>query len=132
MSSINDVRISKFLKKEDVGEGVLVVIKAVGKVNVAKEGADEEIKFAVTFNELEKPMVLNATNAQIIAKITGHEDDIEDTWPGTQIVLYDDPNVSYAGKLTGGIRVRAPRLPKAAPKKEPERAIPDKDQDLPF
>lgn len=109
MSSLSDIRSSKFLKKDDVGEGVLVTIREVTKENVAKEGADPEIKFALTFQELDKPLVLNSTNGQIIAQITGHEDDIEHNWPGTKIVLYNDPNVSFGGKLTGGIRIRAPR-----------------------
>jgi hypothetical protein len=120
MASIHDLKTSKFLKRDDVGPGVLVTISSVEKVNVAKEGAEPEMKFAITFAELDKPMVLNSTNGQIIAKITGIEDPIE-SWAGHKIVLYDDPNVSFAGKLVGGIRVRAPKVPNAPPV-----------QDLPF
>ena len=118
MASINDIKQSKFLKKEDVGDGVLVTIHSVQQMNIAKEGADEELKWTVSFVELEKPMVLNSTNAQVIAKITGFENDIEINWKGKVVVLYDDPNVSYAGKITGGIRVRAAR------KQAEEKALP--------
>ncbi len=59
------------------------------------------------FQEVDKPCVLNSTNGQIIASITKSED--TDNWAGHKIVLYDDPNVSFGGKLVGGIRVRAPR-----------------------
>ncbi len=52
------------------------------------------------------------TNGQLIAKITKSEE--TDAWSGHKIVLYDDPSVSFGGKLVGGIRVRAPRLPAAA------------------
>lgn len=109
MANLSDIKSSKFLKKEDVGIGVLVTIRGIAQENVAKEGAEEEKKWCVYFNEFEKPLVLNSTNGQAIAKITGHEDDIEKTWLGAKVVLYDDPNVSYAGKVTGGIRIRAPK-----------------------
>lgn len=114
MASINDIRKSSFLKKEDVGVGALVTISAVKQENVAKEGAPEEHKFCLFFEEFDKPLVLNSTNAQIIAKITGHEDDIESNWLGAKIVLYNDPNVSFGGKITGGIRVRAPKTQQAS------------------
>lgn len=107
--NVNDIKQSKYLKKEDCGEGILVTVSGIKEQNVAKEGADAEMKVCLFFNEVEKPMVLNSTNAQIIAKITGHEDDIEHTWVGAKLVLYNDPNISYAGKITGGIRVRAPK-----------------------
>ena len=110
MASINDLKSSKFLKKEDVGDGVLVTIKNVHQENVAKEGVDPEMKWCITFNEFDKPMVLNSTNGQIIGKVTGIEEDIEIGWVGKQIVLFNDPNVSFGGKLMGGIRVRAPKF----------------------
>lgn len=109
--NLGDLKSSKFLKKEDVGEGSLVTIRALHQENVAKEGADEELKAVMYFEEFEKPLVLNSTNGQIIAKITGIEEDIERNWIGKKIVLYNDPNVSFGGKVTGGIRVRAVRTP---------------------
>jgi hypothetical protein len=107
--NINDIKQSKYLKKEDCGDGILVTVSGLTQENVAKEGAEPEMKVCIHFHEVEKPMVLNSTNAQIIAKITGHDEDIENTWVGAKLVLYNDPNISFAGKITGGIRVRAPR-----------------------
>jgi hypothetical protein len=65
------------------------------------------MKYALYFEELEKPMVLNSTNGQLIAKIVGSDE--TDEWAGKQIVLYHDPNISFQGRLVGGIRVRAPK-----------------------
>jgi hypothetical protein len=107
MPKANEMLKSKFLKKEDVGVGVLATIRGVSEENVAIEGADPELKWAMTFNELDKPLVLNSTNIHAVVAITG-SDDSED-WIGKQIVLYNDPNVSFAGKMTGGIRIRAPK-----------------------
>ena len=107
--NLEDLKQSKFLKKEDVGPGTLVTISGLTQENVAKEGADPDMKTVLHFNQLEKPMVLNSTNGQAIARITGKQNDIEREWIGAHVVLYNDPNVSYAGRITGGIRVRAPK-----------------------
>ena len=45
---------------------------------------------------------MNSTNAELIGNITGSED--TDGWIGRKIVLYKDDNVSFGGKLVGGIR----------------------------
>lgn len=114
MASINDLKSSKFLKKEDVGEGALFTIMAVKQENVAKEGAPEEMKWTLHFQETDKPMVLNSTNGQIIAQFTGISENIEVGWVGKQVVAFSDPTISFGGKLVGGIRVRAPKLPNKA------------------
>lgn len=129
---------SNFLKKEDVGDGTLCTIATVEQMNVAKEGAPEELKWVLHVDEFDKPMVLNSTNGQIIAKITGSEE--SDGWSGQKIVLYHDPNVSFGGKLIGGIRVRAVRAQKqngtaskrpAVAQPEPEGSEFD-DAEVPF
>ena len=107
MPRTSDMRESKFLKQSDVGAGALGTIQDCIQMNVAKEGADPELKWCLTFAEIEKPLVLNSTNVQLCEKILGSDD--TDNWRGKKIVLYTDPNVSYGGKLVGGIRIRAPR-----------------------
>ena len=104
---VSALKQSKFLTRADVGQGVLVTIGEIYQENIAKEGAPDELKWCVRFPECEKPLVLNSTNGQIIAGIVKSEE--TDDWAGHKIVLYDDPNVSFGGKLVGGIRVRAPR-----------------------
>lgn len=107
MPNINVLKNSKFLKKEDVGNGVLVTITGCTEVNVAADGAPEELKWCLHFAEVEKPCVLNSTNGQIIAGFIGSDN--TDDWVNRKIVLYHDPSVSFGGKLIGGIRARAPR-----------------------
>jgi hypothetical protein len=51
-------------------------------------------------------MVLNSTNAQVIAIVCQSEE--TEAWVGKKIVLYSDPSISFGGKLVGGIRARAP------------------------
>lgn len=122
--NIQDLKVSKFLKKEDVGPGVLVTIRQITSENVAKEGADPEMKYCLHFDEYEKPLVLNSTNGQLLGQITGITDNIETGWIGKVIVLYSDPSVSFGGKLVGGIRVRAPRQQAQAPARPAARPAP--------
>jgi hypothetical protein len=122
---ISELKKSNFLTRNDCGSGILVTIDHLSQMNVAKEGAPEELRWVIHFKEeqVEKPMVLNSTNGQIIASIVKSEE--TDLWAGHKIVLYDDPTVSFGGKLVGGIRVRAPKgRAAAAPVQQPTRANP--------
>lgn len=139
MPNVNDLKQSKYLKQQDVGTGVLVTIAKYEELNVAPEGQGEGLKWVLWFKELAKPMVLNSTNGQLLEKITGSGD--FDDWIGKVVVLYNDPNVSFAGKITGGIRVRAQRTAAQAPKQTGGRstvppaqvAAPElSDEDIPF
>lgn len=142
MPNIAQLRESKFLKKEDCGNGILLTIREVFQQNVAKEGAPEELKWCVAFDETDKPLVLNSGNAQMIAQITGSDE--TEAWTGHKIVAYNEPSVMYAGKVIGGIRVRAPRTAAQAPRATPParkaappggQAFPTEgkaDEDVPF
>ena len=131
--NLNDLKTSKFLKKEDVGTGKLATISKMTQENVAKEGAEPEMKYTLWFRELDKPMVLNSTNGQAIAKITGKDTDIDTAWIGARVVLYNDPNVSFGGKLIGGIRIRAPKVGAQLPPVPADDDIPmPNDDGCPF
>jgi hypothetical protein len=134
MPKVGQMRNSKFLKREDVGEdGTLVTIVNVHEVNVAMESEPEEKRWCMAFREFEKPMVLNSTNAQLCEKFLGSDD--TDDWLGKKIVVFDDPNVSFGGKLVGGIRVkRAPSGTKGPAQRPLARPTPpeDDDSDVPW
>lgn len=109
---IGQMKTSKYLKKEDVGSGKLVTIAKIDQQDVSLENEPSEMKYVMYFRESivdgeNKGMVLNWTNIQLCARACGSEE--TDDWVGKQIVLFDDPNVSFGGKLTGGIRIRAPQ-----------------------
>lgn len=122
MPDISSMKSSKYLKKEDVGRGKLMTISEVVQQNVALESQPAEMKWVCYFEGEEKGMVLNSTNAEAIADILKERN--SDNWGGGVVVLYDDPNVSYAGKRTGGIRVRAPRQNAATASTAPARGTP--------
>lgn len=126
MPKTSQMRTSKFLKQDDVGRGVLLTIASCVQMNVAAEGAPAENKWCLTFHEEDKPLVLNSTNIQLCERICGSDD--TDKWIGKRVVAYTDPNVSYAGKITGGIRLRAPKA--TAPPPPPIEEL--TDDDIPF
>ena len=104
MPNVNDLKSSKFLTKNDVEPEVVATITAFEEMNVALESQAPEMKWCLHFKELPKPMVLNKTNGDLIAAVTGSEEFGD--WVGKQITLFNDKSVSFAGKLTGGIRVK--------------------------
>jgi hypothetical protein len=113
----SEMKESKYIKGSDVGEGgMLLTIRGdVAQDNVAMEGEPEKLKYTVEFEEIEKPLVLNSTNIDILERL--HGPDTED-WVGKQVIVYFDPNVAFKGKVTGGLRIRsaapvAPRQPQA-------------------
>lgn len=130
MPTIHDLKQSAYLTQHDCEPPILVTI--TGWQNVTKDLDSDVPRYAITFAETEKPLVLNSTNGQIIAAVAGDEDFAN--WNGVKIVLYRDPNISFGGKVTGGIRARAPKVktaPVAAPPPPQEEYSVD-DADLPF
>jgi len=102
---IGTMKDSKYIKKEDVDNGKTVTIVSLDQQDVSMENEPESLKWTMRVKEFDKGMVLNWTNIQLIAKALGTDE--TDEWVGKQIELYNDPNVSFGGKLIGGIRVRA-------------------------
>jgi hypothetical protein len=118
---ISHLKNSKFLAKQDCEPAILRTISGVNAYNVAMENAPEELKHCLEFEEEgTKPMVLNSTNAQLIAQITGSDE--TDEWVGQKVVLFNDPSIAFQGRLVGGIRVRAPKKQAAVPAKPAGKA----------
>lgn len=128
MPNINEMKSSKYLKQEDVGTGKLLTITECTQQNVAKENDPKEMKWCLYFEEEEKPLILNASNIELCAMATGEQN--SDNWAGHKVVLFTDPTVMYAGKRTGGVRIRAA---KNQAKPAPAQAASDAaEADIPF
>jgi len=121
---------SNYLKKDDVGEdGVILTIRGFKQETLKTDTGDETKVVMYFMEEGYKPMVLNTTNATILGKITGCQTVGEAR--GKQVVVYDDPTVSFGGKNTGGLRLKKVQGAPAAPKQAAKTADPF-DQDVPF
>jgi hypothetical protein len=95
---------SRYLKQSDFPQPALLTIKGVSRVNLAAEDEIPEYKWTLSFVEKDKPMVLNSTNLKRTFKAAGDDTDL---WAGKKIVVYVDDEVEYAGKVVGGLRIRA-------------------------
>jgi len=100
--NINQAFPSKYLKAADIlGKTVQVVIRTVSLEKMEED--KEERKPVVWFEGKEKGVVMNKTNAQMIAHTYGDE---TDAWVGQTITLYTEP-VSFQGRIVDSIRMRA-------------------------
>jgi len=130
MPNVDDLKSSKFLTKNDVDPPILVTIKSYEAMNVAPDNQAPEEKWCLHFNEVDKPLVLNMTNGQLISVIAKSGD--FDHWLGKEIVLFNDKTVSFAGRITGGIRVRAKKGSQTNPNYVGDDPPPPTDGDIPF
>lgn len=101
---------SKWLKSGDIPEDsdMLLTIARV-EVETVGQGDEAEQKPVIYFEETEKGMVLNKTNADTISKLHTPE---TDNWIGKRIALFAT-EVDFAGKQTLALRVRL-RAPQVA------------------
>lgn len=103
MTRIGSLMPKKFIAKEDISDYLDLTIKEVAVEDVSQENEPTENKPTLYFVEVDKGLVINVTNGEILDDLFG---EIE-AWPGQKVQLYVDPTVKYAGKKVGGIRVRA-------------------------
>lgn len=103
MVDINEIYKSNsdYIKAEDIGNNMWTMTIKTADVKKFDDGTS---KIILTFNEWEKCLPLNVTNAKSIAGLYGHN---SNDWIGRQVMLFT-MMVDYAGKQTLGIRVRAP------------------------
>lgn len=87
---------------DDVGE-MMLTIRKVEIRNIGQEG-EQETKPVLTFDETEKTLVLNKTNANLIGSMHG-EKNVDVAWVGKQITLHVEMT-TFQGKATPGIRVK--------------------------
>ena len=119
----NEVFPSSYLKAEDLGQSTPTV--TIAHVETEKLGDDE--KRVVYFKGKEKGLVLNRTNWNMLAEITGQDDD--ENWAGHVVKLYV-ARVDYQGKRVPAIRVDYP--PKGSKPAPPPPVEADDDEEVPF
>jgi hypothetical protein len=115
---------SKFLKKEDFETPRVMTIKDCS----LEEVGQGDTRWVLFFKEAAKGLVLNVTKIKQLELAFGND---TDGWMGQRVRLAHDPNVSFQGKIVGGIALQTPKaaVPVApAPKVEPA----DFDDEVPF
>ncbi len=100
---IGKYRQSKWLTKEDVN-ALSADQRRTVVVSIKEEEVGEDIKPVGRFEGIEKPWPINMTGLDELAEMTGSQE--TDDFVGAEIELYVDPDVRYAGKRVGGIKLR--------------------------
>src|SRR3990167_3481787 len=107
MTTIDDLFPSKYLRAADIAHEPVVTIKGVSKENMKNQEGKEETKPVLYFNELEKGIVLNKTNANTVKSMYG---EVIEEWVGKRIQLCS-VMVEAFGDRQPAIRVREEKPP---------------------
>ena len=120
--NINGAFPSSYLKAADLqGKRVTVVID-----KVVMEDIGGEHKPVVKFQGKDRGVVLNKTNAAMIAEIANSEE--TDEWVGVKVMLYPT-KTDFQGKRVDCIRVD---YPANGAKPKPAPVVADDDDEVPF
>lgn len=136
MPKVSDMIQSKFLRKEDFDEDRILTIKSLKLEDMPGDSGDQ--KWVLYFREEPKGMALNVTTIRVLEQAYG---DDTDHWVGNKVKVFVDPNVSFGGKIVGGLRLRTPKAgpkppaaqpPAPAPTAAQQAGDPQFDDDIPF
>lgn len=126
MPKVSEMIVSKFLRKEDFEEDRVMTVKGVKLEDMPGENSDQ--KWVLYFREEAKGMALNTTTIRVLENAFGDDSDM---WIGKRVMVYVDPNVSFGGRVIGGLRLRVPK-PAAKAAVAAPAADPEFDDDIPF
>jgi hypothetical protein len=112
---------SQFLKAADLGGKAAVLKIEDARMETLKGPSGEQKKLVLAFARTPKRLVMNITNFESVAEITGEED--SDRWPGHRIEIYPT-KVEMQGKRVDCIRVRRPPQPELVAVKSTEPSPP--------
>jgi hypothetical protein len=118
---------SRFLGVVDVGNKKIrtKILKARKEEVKDRDSGRMKKKILVFFENIDKPLVLNVTNKNVLTDALGRA---PAGWYGASVGILVDPNVGFGGKKTGGVRLHvllppaaaaAAAAAKPAPKPEP-------------
>jgi len=128
MPKVSEMIVSKYLRKEDLEDDLILTIKDVSLETMPGDG--DERRWVLVFRELPKGLVLNTTTIRVLEKSHGSD---SDDWTGKKIVLYIDEGVTFKGQVVGGLRLR-PHKSKATGKPvtaAPKAIVPEFDDIIP-
>lgn len=127
MARVSEMIVSKFLRKEDFDEDRVMTIKGIKLEDMPGDSGDQ--KWVLYFREEAKGMALNVTTIRVLEQAYG---DDTDQWVGNKVMVYVDPNVSFGGKVVGGLRLRTPKKSSVKAPPPPPADLGEFDQDVPF
>lgn len=135
MPRMSDAFPSKYLAADvdirDQDDGGTILTISGSEIVLVGQGEDASHKPVLYFEEVNKGLVLNKTNANVLTAMFKSDD--TDDWIGKQIKLYSK-DVEYQGKMVRGIRVnsRPPAPAQPAARQMPVPPVEPGDDDILF
>jgi hypothetical protein len=93
-----------YLAKEDFPTPEVLTIQEVREERVKAQGKPEKSKVVLYFKGLDRGLINNLTNGQVLHGMSGSDD--PERWVGQTVEVFVDPNVMFGGERKGGIRLR--------------------------
>ena len=123
MPKLSEIYGGNYMKADDIKDrgDINATIESVSIM----EGDDGKKKAVLHFQNTDKTLPLNITNANMVTELLGSDD--TDDWGGERICLYTC-KVDFQGKRVLAIRIKAAAAkvkPKPEPKTEPEEDFGD-------
>jgi hypothetical protein len=104
---------SKYLSATEVGDRrIKTRIAKVRKEALQQQGGATRNKFVLAFASLDKEIVLNTTNKNVLVDALGRN---PADWIGAEVGIYSEPT-TFGGKPTRGLRLRVLNKPVTTPK----------------
>ena len=100
-----DLATSRFIKSDDVKTApVVYTIKSISKEPVEFQGKKPEMLTLIRFNETEREMIAKTEVCEFLKNSFG----LPDHCLNKPVELFFDPDVEFARKKVGGLRLRQP------------------------
>jgi hypothetical protein len=122
---------SKYLSAAEIGDRkIRTKIARVRKQALQQQGGGTRIKFILSFPNIDKEMVLNVTNKNILVEALGRD---PAKWRHADVGVFTVPT-AMGGKATRGLRLRvlytpATAAPPSGPAPKPDAPWPDEADD---
>lgn len=100
--NVNDIFPSKYLKAHDLGGKSFTLTIRAASLEKVGHGQEQELKLAIAFEKATKMMLINRTNAMIIASLYGPE---TDQWIGKAVIVYS-ARVKAFGAWHDALRIK--------------------------
>lgn len=100
--NVNDLFPSKYLKAHDLGGKAYTLTIRAATLEKVGHGQEQEMKLAIAFEKATKLMLLNRTNAMIIASLYGPE---TESWIGKPVTVYS-ARVKAFGAWHDALRIK--------------------------
>ena len=120
----------KYLGSADLAGPVNVTIEDVRVVEFESDEGTKE-KPVLSFKGAKKTMVLNKTNFLFLQHLFGTDE--TDEWRGKRVQIFVDEGVTFQGRITPALRIRAvDKAPPPRPAPLPDREPGIEGEETPF